>query len=218
MHFEKAGLEFRATKDFDIVLVTKVDDSDFSKQIAQFLVEGGYENKYRNEKKTAYRFENPKSPDYPKVIEFFVEEGKFPQSLDKRLAKLNIEVNEEKISAIVLDSEIFEFAQRHIMYDYDLPIVDIKGLIVLKAFAFFKNRDLYKQGLVTGDDYLKHRRDVFRLLTILDNDDAIDDLPELLVKALSDFLPLLKETKDLAKDYHASVDSVVNRFIKIAKL
>lgn len=51
MHFGKAGLEFMATKDFDIVLVTKVNDLDFSKQIAQFLVEGGYENKYRNKRK-----------------------------------------------------------------------------------------------------------------------------------------------------------------------
>ena len=164
VHFENAGLEFRITKDFDIVLVTKLDDSDFSKQIAKFLIEGGYENRYRNEKKTAYRFENPKSADFPMIIEFFVEEGKFPESLDKRLAKLDIEVNEEKISAIVLNSDVYEFAKRHVIYDYDLPIVDKKCLIALKSYAYFQNLELYNEKKVKSDDYLKHKKRRFQIV------------------------------------------------------
>lgn len=64
IHFGKIGLEFRATKDFDIVLASKIDDSSFSLQLSKMLIEGGYENKYTNERKTAYRFENPKSNYY----------------------------------------------------------------------------------------------------------------------------------------------------------
>lgn len=218
IHFENVGLEFRTTKDFDIVLVTKLDNSDFSKQIAKFLIEGGYENRYRNEKKTAYRFENPKSPEFPKIIEFFVEEGKFPESLDKRFASLDIVVNEEKMSAIVLDNDIFEFAKKHVVMNYDLPIVDIKGLIALKSFAYFKNLELFNLGLVKKDDYLKHRKDVFRLLTILADSEPISDIPEILKKSMLDFLSILEQASDLSHEYKVNLKTVVETYKKIAQL
>ena len=218
LHFESVGLSFRATEDFDIVLVTKIDNSDFASQIAKFLIEGGYENKYRNEKKTAYRFEKPKSPNYPKVIEFFVKEGEFPESLDKRLAKVGIEVNEEKISAIVLDSDVYEFAKSHVIYDYDLPVVDIKGLIALKTLAYFKNLELHKQGFVDSDDYIKHKKDVFRLLTIITDSEPLEDLPEILQKSLYEYLPILEKSNDLARNYKANLKNIVERYKIIAKL
>ena len=218
MYFDNIEPPFRITKDFDIVLVTRIDDSNFSKQIEQFLIEGGYENKYRNNKKTAYRFENPKSAEFPMTIEFFVKEGEFPQSLDDRLAKLDIEVNEEKISAIVLNSDLYEFALRHVIYDYELPIVDAKGLIVLKVFAYFKNLELYQRKLVDRNDYQKHRKDVYRLLTAIPNFDPIEDIPDVLKQPLIDFLPVLQKAKDLAKEYKVEVKTVVETYKKIAQL
>lgn len=218
LHFESVGLSFRATEDFDIVLVTKIDNSDFANQIGKFLIEGGYENKYRNEKKTAYRFEKPKSPEYPRVIEFFAKEGEFPESLDKRLAKVDIEVNEEKISAIVLDSDVYEFAKSHVVYDYDLPIVDIKGLIALKTLAYFKNLELHKQGFVDSEDYAKHRKDVFRLLTIITNFEPLEDLPEILQKSLQEYLPILEDSHDLARNYKVNLKNTVDVYKKITKL
>ena len=218
IHFENVGLSFRATEDFDIVLVTKIDNSDFSNQIGKFLIEGGYENKYRNEKKTAYRFEKPKSPEYPRVIEFFAKEGEFPESLDKRLAKVDIEVNEEKISAIVLDSDVYEFAKSHVVYDYDLPIVDIKGLIALKTLAYFKNLELYEQKLVDKDDYAKHRKDIFRLLTIVADLEPLENIPECLKKSLQEFLTILEKSQDLARSYRTGLEDVVDRYKKIANL
>jgi len=218
VHFENAGLEFRTTKDFDIVLVTKLDDSDFSKQVASFLIEGGYENRYRNERKTAYRFENPKFADFPMIIEFFVEEGKFPESLDKKLAKLDIKVNEEKISAIVLENDIYEFAKKHVVTQYDLPIVDVKGLIALKTYAYFRNLELYELKLVKSDDYLKHKKDVFRLLTILDDTNPIENIPGVLKTAMSNFLPILENADDLSRNYKIPLKTVVDAYKKIAGL
>ncbi len=218
MYFENIEPPFRITKDFDIVLVTKINNSKFSEQIAKFLIKGGYENKYRNNKKTAYRFEKPKSAEFPMVIEFFVKEGEFPQSLDDRFAKLNIEVNEEKISAIVLNSDLYEFALRHVIYDYQLPIVDAKGLIVLKTFAYFKNLELYKRKLVDKNDYQKHRKDVYRLLTAITDFNPIDDVPDVLKQSLVDFLPVLQKAKDLAKEYKVEVKTVVETYKKITQL
>ena len=218
MHFDAFGINFRVTEDFDIVLVTKIDNSDFANQIAKFLIEGGYENKYRNNKKTAYRFEKPKSPEYPKVIDFFAKEGEFPESLDKRLAKVDIEVNDEMISAIVLDSDVYEFAKSHVVYDYDLPIVDIKGLIALKTLAYFKNLELHKQGFVDSEDYAKHRKDVFRLLTIITDSEPLEDLPEILQKSLQEYLPILEDSHDLARNYKVNLKNTVDVYKKITKL
>lgn len=214
-HFERLGLETRVTKDFDIVLVTEVDDSSFTKNLSDYIIAGKYENKYKNEKKTAYRFENPASPGFPKEIEFFAEEGKFPQSLDNHLAKLDIEVNQEKISAIVLNKEVYEFAKRHVEIVDKLPIVDIKGLIGLKALAFIENKELFDLKKVTSEKYKKHRKDIFGLLVILDDFSPIEDVPEIIKEKAIEFLPVLEEAKDLAKQYGVRIEDVVNLYKKL---
>lgn len=209
IHLEKIGLTFRATKDFDIVLITKIDDSSFSKQLEKMLINGEYKNKYRNDKKTAYRFESPVSNAYPKIIEFFVEEGQFPESLDRRLAKLDIEVNEGMISAIVLDKEVFEFAKRHVVIVDRLPVVDINGLIALKTLAYFKNKDLHEQSFVDENDYQKHRKDIIRLISIVQNKEPIYDLPESLLKPVNDFIKVLKESESAAKEYRVNLKDLI---------
>lgn len=209
IHLEKLGLTFRATKDFDIVLITKINDSSFSKQLEKMLISGEYKNKFRNNKKTAYRFENPISNAYPKIIEFFVEEGQFPESLDKRLAKLNIEVHEDMISAIVLDKDVFEFAKRHVVIVDRLPVVEINGLIALKTLAYFKNRNLYEQDLVDENDYQKHRKDIIRLLSVVQNKEPINDLPESLSKLAKDFVNILKESTSTAKEYNVNLKDLI---------
>lgn len=215
LQFERIKQESRTTKDFDIVLVTEANDSIFSEQLAKYISSGGYKNKYKNEKKTAYRFEEPEKAGYPNEIEFFAEEGKFPQSLDNHLAKLNIEINEERISAIVLNKEVYEFAKRHVEIVDGLPVVDIKGLIGLKALAYLENKRLYDEGSVTSDKYKKHRKDLFGLITILNDDSPISDVPEIIKERAKEFLLVLETAKDLAKDYGVSIDNVVNLFKKL---
>ena len=219
LHFERLGLEARVTKDFDIVLITQVDDSSFTKNLSDYIIAGKYRNRYKNEKKTAYRFEDPESPGFPKEIEFFAEEGKFPQSLDNHLAKLDIEVNQEKISAIVLNKEVYEFAKRHIEIVDRLPIVDIEGLIGLKVIAYLENKKLYDLGNVDSNKYKKHRKDIFRLLTILNTDSSpIEDVPEMIKEKANEFLPVLESAKDLAKEYSVKLETVVNLYKKIFSL
>jgi len=58
LHFENVGLSFRATEDFDIVLVTKIDNSDFASQIAKFLIEGGYETNIETKRKLCIDLKN----------------------------------------------------------------------------------------------------------------------------------------------------------------
>lgn len=212
IHLDKIGQEFRSTKDFDIVLVTKIDNSSFSKQLEKMLVDGNYSNKFRNNRKTAYRFENPKSNVFPRIIEFFVEEDQFPESLDRRLAKLNIEVKEDKISAIVLNKDAFEFAKRHVIIADGLPVVDVSGLIVLKIFAYFQNKELHGQGKVDENDYQKHRKDIIRLLSIVKDRKQINDLPESLLSLINEFISVLKGCGPTAKEYHVNLKDLIKAY------
>lgn len=45
---EEAGLEFRATKDIDLVLVVEAMDAEFGQHFWQFIQDGGYEIRERS--------------------------------------------------------------------------------------------------------------------------------------------------------------------------
>ena len=211
-HFARYGLEFRATKDFDVVLVANLDgDEGFAKQIEKLIQSGGYENHYTNGKKTAYRFESPKSSAFPKILEFFVGEGELPNSLHHHLTKMTLEVNEDKLSAIVLDRSLYEYAKGRIISFRGVPILDALGLIVLKCLAYFKNLELYRNGAVKKNDYLKHRKDVFQLLTVIEGE-GFQGIPEPLLGYLEEFLPVLESATDLAKMFGVPLGEVTARY------
>lgn len=163
---EEYGIIFRATHDFDIVLVTEATDDAFIGDLKKLINDGHYINKWKNQKKTAYRFEGSAVRGYPRSIEFFIAEGQYPESLDKKLAKLDIETNEEKISAITLDKELYRFALKH-RKNYDgLIFLDREALIVLKVIAYYNNLQLYSDGhKVDKEEYTKHRKDVVTILS-----------------------------------------------------
>lgn len=63
------GLDFRATKDIDLVLIVEVVDIVFGKRFWDYIIEAGYEHKNKsNGESEFYRFVNPKTKDYPMMI------------------------------------------------------------------------------------------------------------------------------------------------------
>ena len=70
--FENYGESFRATKDIDMVVLMENIDVDFTKRFWSFIHEAHYKSIYEcNQDKKLYRFTNPKSELYPKMIELF---------------------------------------------------------------------------------------------------------------------------------------------------
>jgi len=51
---EEVGLEFRATKDLDIVLIVEALDADFVSVFWNFISEGGYQNRQRSTGKDVF--------------------------------------------------------------------------------------------------------------------------------------------------------------------
>ena len=214
LHFAKAGLDFRVTKDFDIVLVTEASNTRFFKSIEEMIIEGNYSECFSNGKRTAYRFAKPVSNKFPKIIEFFAEENAFPESNDKRFAKLNITVNEERISAIVLNQDLYQFAKKHVEIIDNIPVLDKYGLIVSKAVAYFKNHELYHQHKVDKTDYLKHRRDIYRLLSIME-EKKNEELPISLQITIKQYSEVLNDCSDLAKEYSFSLNNATRIYKKL---
>lgn len=69
----EAGLEFRATKDLDIVLHMEALTAAFGAAIWAFVDRGGYEIRQASEtgKPVLYRFQKPASAGFPAMIELF---------------------------------------------------------------------------------------------------------------------------------------------------
>jgi len=60
------GLDFRATKDIDLVLIVEAVDSGFANRFWEYVVAGGYEHRNKSTGEAQfYRFTNPQSREYP---------------------------------------------------------------------------------------------------------------------------------------------------------
>ena len=69
---ENAGLEFRATKDIDLVIIIEALTPDFGETFWNFIEEGAYEHRLSSSTNPQfYRFTKPKSNEYPVMIELF---------------------------------------------------------------------------------------------------------------------------------------------------
>ena len=63
---EEAGLEFRVTKDLDIVLCAEALDAEFVGAFWKFVKKGGYKNQQKSSgKKLFYRFYEPEDETFP---------------------------------------------------------------------------------------------------------------------------------------------------------
>lgn len=208
------GIDFRVTRDYDIVLISEVNDESFADDLSNFLKIGQYLYGYRNSdnKRIAYRFESPKKENYPEIIVFFVEEGKHMQSLDNRFAKLDITYDDSKISAMVLSKDIYTFAKNHVIEINGLMFEDLSGLIALKSYAYFENLELYNLKKVNSDSYKKHLRDIVKIIGAMPQEDIhkINGLPDTLKKSIEKIIDVVAKSKNLLKDYSLNEQIVVS--------
>jgi hypothetical protein len=62
----EVGLDFRATKDLDIVLCIEAIDSAFVRAFWEFVRAGGYhQQEGDSDRRQYYRFRHPTAPDFP---------------------------------------------------------------------------------------------------------------------------------------------------------
>lgn len=175
--FGAAGLDFRATKDIDMVLCVEVVDAAFGKAFKAFLDAGGYEARERSDgAKEFYRFHRPKDSSFPFMIELFSRRpGTIELSEDTGLTPIPVEEDVVSLSAILLDDGYYEALQAAKRQVDGVTIIDESLLIPFKARAFLDLRGRLESGeKVDSKNIKKHRNDVFRLVQLLPEGVAIE--------------------------------------------
>ncbi|WP_296615617.1 hypothetical protein [Sphingomonas sp.] len=174
-----AGLDFRATKDLDIVLIVEALDAAFADRFWAFVEAGRYQVRQHSEgKRVLYRFQKPTNPGYPAMLELF---SRMPEGLTlaegSHLTPLPIDEEAASLSAILLDADYYDFLTAMVRTIDGIPVLDAAAIIPFKARAWIdmvRRRDGGDK--VDEKDIKKHRNDVARLLQLL-GADARYDLP-----------------------------------------
>lgn len=167
---DEVGLDFRATKDLDIVLVVEALDSAFATRFWAFVEEGDYEIRQSSEgAKVLYRFQKPKAEGYPAMLELF---SRAPEGLKLdgggHLTPLPIDEAAASLSAILLDESYYEFLKSMVREAGGIPVLDEAAIIPFKARAWLDlTRQRAEGGQVDERNIRKHRNDVARLLQLL---------------------------------------------------
>lgn len=194
INMQEAGLDFRATKDLDIVLYIEVMKTDFIQAFWKFIEEGGYENKqHSTSKEIFYRFSSPKSRHYPFMIELF---SRTPDKvkLSRKGHLTPIPANEEvlSLSAILLNDDYYHFIHSGKLVLDGLSILNVTHLIPIKARAFIDLTNRKNIGERIDDrDIRKHKNDIFRLFQLLSPNTRVG-LPTLIQRDFQLFLEGLK--------------------------
>ena len=167
----KKNMDFRVTKDLDIVLVIEAADENFVNQFVSFVSAGGYRhvNKSTGENQF-YRFESPEDKSFPAMIELFSRRPDYLETLDQRLAPVHVSDDVISLSAILLDTEYYNLLCRG-MTDVDgMTVLDIEYLILFKMKAWVDLSARRAAGeSVDSRSIKKHRNDVIRLAAALDS-------------------------------------------------
>ena len=218
-----AGLDFRATKDLDIVLIVEALNPAFSERFMAFIEAGNYAIRERSEgNPILYRFQKPRTEGYPAMLELF---SGAPEGIElasgSQLTPLPIGEQAASLSAILLDADYYAFLKTMVRIEDGIPILDEAGIIPFKARAWLDLTRRRAEGEnIDERDIKKHRNDVARMLQLLAVEAAYD-LPETVHADMAAFVDALAGQEDFdPKAFHVKMDRnvVIDRLRSAYKL
>jgi len=197
--FENAGIDFRATKDLDIVLLAEALTKEFAEKFWQFIKAGAYENRGKSEgEKQFYRFTNPAQTHYPAMIELLSRDASLVNLAEKsHLTPLPIDESVSSLSAILLDEHYYACIKKGKMQIDGVSVLEPEYLLVFKAKAWLDLSERKDKGqTVRSNDIKKHRNDVFRLSQLLTETKPCD-VHASIKKDLLRFFEKIKENEEI---------------------
>lgn len=175
------GLDFRATKDIDLVLIVEEVDAQFATRFWEYVVAAGYEHRNKSTGVPQfYRFTNPQSRDFPTMIELFTRR---PDAIvlpeDAVFTPLPIDEEISSLSAILLNDDYYDFLKQGRVQVSGVTILDTPYMIPFKAKAWIDLSVRKASGeAVDSKNIRKHKNDVFRLTELLDqNQEPLSEIP-----------------------------------------
>jgi hypothetical protein len=191
---DEAGLDFRATKDLDIVLTIEALNPTFFQAFWAFIKEGKYQNRHKSSgKKLFYRFHSPQNETFPEMLELFSRKPDVIQPIEGiQLTPIPIDEEISSLSAILLNDDYYDFIHKGKVEIEGIVVLKDSHIIPLKARAWLdlKNRrDLGER--IDEHNIRKHKNDVIRLFQLLSINAKIL-LPEQIKRDMKQFLSYLE--------------------------
>jgi len=170
------GIEFRATKDIDLVLIVEAITPEFGKRFWEFVKNAGYEHCNKSTGRPQfYRFSKPANREYPFMIELFTRKmDAISLPADAVLMPLPMEEDVSSLSAILLDDAYYQLLRNGTTVIDGVTVLDAAYLIPFKAKAWLDLTERKNAGeSVDSKDTRKHKNDVFRLTALLTQDTKV---------------------------------------------
>lgn len=175
--FAAVNQEFRATNDLDIVLVSEGMTRQFAETFWSFVKAGGYEHKRHGEEGVMqfYRFTKPANAEFPSKLELFSKKPDLLSSVvEGDLTPIPMGDEGSSLSAILLDEDYYALIREQRIIIEGVSSLSPMTLIPLKAAAWLDLTRRKAEGQkVDSSDIAKHKRDVFRLSTLLTSETRV---------------------------------------------
>lgn len=216
-----SGLEFRGTRDLDIVLIVEVLSPNFVRAFWEFVLKANYRSMAQSKsEKNYYRFENPEDEIYPECIELF---SRIPDNIvfegQGRFTPIHIDDELSSLSAILLDDNYYPLIVNGGTDIQGLSCLKAEYIIILKAKAWLDmSRRKASGDSIDSRKINRHKTDVIRLFPLLEPEIRID-IPEAIKLDLKAFLLALTDDKTInLKDLRISrisLQDIVHRLEQI---
>lgn len=194
IRLESRGIDFRATKDVDMLIIIEAIDNQFVEAFWQLIRDGEYINRNMEAtEKNFFRFSQPQAEDFPAIIELF---SRKPDGItlpkDFHLTPIPTDEQLSSLSAMLLHNEYYEFTLKNCEVNEGLMVANERALIVLKVKAYLNNLQRKAEGhQIQSNDIEKHKKDVLKLAATLANTDRVD-CPDIIKEDISNYIQLLE--------------------------
>ena len=207
--YDTAGLEFRTTKDIDIIItITKAKRAEaFLKQFYKFIKDGKYSVFQKDDKYYFYRFIKPQKEDFPELIELFSKEQlKMTELIERKYTSLDKNKNHH-LSAIIIENDYYNLITKNIVNINDMSVANPLVLIFLKAIAWNDLKMKKENGKknIDSKEIKKHRNDIVRINEILTSENKLYITPKLYDKVIN----ILKKIEESFTD--VDIRNIVGR-------
>ena len=198
----EAGLDFRATKDIDMILLIEERFAEFAAAFWSYIKDGGYKCGWKSsDVPHFYRFTEPQTPGYPVMIELFSRRPDFQINHPEiHLTPLPVSDEISSLSAIMLDDNYYRLMLAGRRTVDGVSVLSAEYLMLFKMKAWLDLRQKKAKGEhVNKDDVKKHKNDVFRLFPLVEPNTQIVVAP-VVGADVEQFIDAMKnESVDLKK-------------------
>lgn len=211
--FESNEVNFRATRDLDMVLIVEALTPEFGERLWKFIVDGKYRNKATNgENPQFYRFDKPEDDTFPKMIELFCRSD-FELKNAKGITPIHIDDEISSLSAILLNDDYYKVLLSGKVIRTSLSVLRPEYIILFKAKAYLDLKMRSDSGeKVDSSDIKKHKKDVLRIAAELILE-KVEDLPITVNDDIHSFIESLEQEpfdQNSLKRYGLKNEDVVN--------